>query len=100
MPTAMSRPAPAGAFADHAEQTVAVDFIPVGWKLGQPILPDERKSLFERRVHFVIAFGTLKLIDDNMVSFHLYFGLLMPRTGCDTENQNAGNQPRPRYGDK
>ena len=73
----MSRPAPAGAFADHTEQTVTVYFIPVGRQLGQPILPEERKSIFERRVHFVIAFGMLKLIDDNMISFHLYFGLLM-----------------------
>jgi hypothetical protein len=85
--------APAWAFTDYAEQAVAVDFMPAGRQLGQSILSEERESFFKCRVYVVIAFGMLKPIDDNMISFHLYFGLLLPRTGCDTENQNAGNKP-------
>jgi hypothetical protein len=74
------RAAPAGAFANHTEQAVTVDLIPVGWQFGQTILSEERKSFFECRVHVVIVFSILKQIEDNMISFHLYFGLLMSRT--------------------
>jgi len=53
------RAAPTGAFTDHAEQAVAVDFISFGRQLGQTILPEERKSFFERWVHVVIGFSIL-----------------------------------------